>query len=347
MRFFKTFLKIIGLFLLAALIGVPLNLYFSGPELPDNTDEIIEKALREPIPKATMGRTGYVISQGLKIWYDNQKNTDSIEGTVLLIMGHSNDAMSWSQEFINVFLEKGYQVIRYDHRGTGLSDWVADWDSENPYSLKDMVNDGLAILDTLKVQKVHLIGISMGGMIAQEMAIHHPERTASLTSMMSTGDIADPNIPPISSAIPIELIKTGLKYGIVGGEKNNIKMQLASKEILMGEALYDTDVKGIAQKALYSMRFRKGYNFRVGQQHQEAIVAFRSRYNELGQLKIPCLVVHGEKDPLIPVAHGKKCVEVIPNSIGLWLPKMGHDIPNVYMDTITKTILSNFERTLN
>lgn len=347
MRFFKTFLKVAGLFLLAAVIGVPLNLYFSGPELPDNTDEIIESTMQEPVPKAPMGTTGFAISQDLKIWYDNQKNTASIKGTVLLIMGHSNDAMSWSQEFMNVFLEEGYQVIRYDHRGTGLSDWVTDWDSENPYSLKDMVNDGLSILDTLKVKKAHLIGISMGGMIAQEMAIHHPERVASLTSMMSTGDIVDPNIPPISSTVPIEMIKVGLKYGIVGGEKNNIKMQLASKEILMGEALYETDIKGIAQKALYSMRFRKGYNFMVGQQHQEAIVSSSSRYTELGQLKIPCLVVHGEKDPLIPVAHGKKCAEVIPNSIGLWLPKMGHDIPNVYMYTITEAILSNFERTLN
>lgn len=347
MKLFRTFLKIVGLFLLAALIGVPLNLYFSGPELPDNTDEIIESALLEPIPKATMGLTGFAVSQNLKIWYDNQKHIDSTRGTVLLIMGHSNDAMSWSQEFMDVFLKEGYQVIRYDHRGTGLSDWIEDWNRENPYTLGDMVSDGLAILDTLKVQKAHLIGISMGGMIAQEMAFHHPERTASLTSMMSTGDITDPNIPPISSAIPIELIKTGLKYGIVGGDKNNIKMQLASKEILMGEATYDTDIKGIAQKALYSMRLRKGYNFMVGEQHQEAIVASHSRHTELGQLKIPSLVIHGEKDPLIPIAHGKKCAEVIPNSRGLWLPEMGHDIPNVYMDTITKAILSNFNRTIN
>jgi len=347
MKFLKTSLKIAGLFLLAAVIGVPLNLYFSGPELPDNTDEIIEAAIHEPVPKAIVGKTGFALSQNLKIWYDNQKYTDSIKGTVLLIMGHSNDAMSWSQEFMDVFLKEGYQVIRYDHRGTGLSDWVEDWDRENPYALGDMVSDGLAILDTLQVQKAHLIGISMGGMIAQEMAIHHPERTASLASLMSTANITDPELTPISSAVPIEMIKVGLKYVIVGGEKNIIKMQLASKEILMGEAKYETDIKGIARKALYSMRFRKGYNFTVGEQHQEAIATSHSRATELGRLKIPSLVIHGEKDPLIPIAHGKKCVKVIPNSKGLWLAEMGHDIPNIYVDTIAKTILSNFDRALN
>jgi pimeloyl-ACP methyl ester carboxylesterase len=114
-------------------------------------------------------------------------------------MGIANDALAWPEHFIQPLVDSGFQVIRYDHRGTGLSDWIDRWDRDNPYSLGDMANDAIAVLNKLKINKAHVIGVSMGGMIAQTMAINHPERIMSLASLMSSGYIEDPNLEGIST----------------------------------------------------------------------------------------------------------------------------------------------------
>jgi pimeloyl-ACP methyl ester carboxylesterase len=259
-------------------------------------------------------------------------------------MGISNDALGWPQKFINAFVDSGYQVICYDHRGTGLSDWVKKWNSKNPYSLADMADDGIAVMDALGIEKAHIIGISMGGMIAQELAINHTDRVVSLTSMMSSGYIEDPELPKISSHIALELIKTALKYGIIGGEKNMIKLHLASRIILMGNATYDLNAKEIAEQVLYNTRKRNGYNSNVSQQHQAAVRLSGSRYEKLKMLNIPTLVIHGTSDPFIPIEHGMKCASVIPNACSLWLQGMGHDIPENLTDTIVVKIIANFKR---
>ena len=93
-------------------------------------------------------------------------------GAVLLVMGISNDALGWPQPFIDGLVDAGFQVIRYDHRDTGLS----DWDVDGGYSLADMAADAVAVLDALGVEQAHVVGVSMGGMIVQTMAIEHPDR---------------------------------------------------------------------------------------------------------------------------------------------------------------------------
>lgn len=347
MKIIKNILKFIGLSLLLLVVGSAIYIYSSGPSLPKGSNEIIEKVLESPLPELVRGKTGFAQSQGLNIWYEHSAPPDSSRGAVLLIMGISNDALAWPEAFIKAFVDSGYQVIRYDHRGTGLSDWVADWDPEQPYSLADMAKDGIAVLNTLGIPKAHIIGVSMGGMIAQELALKHPNRCVSLTSIMSSGNIVDPELAPISSAVAWQLIRTSLKYGLLGNVKNSIKLHLASRVILRGNATYELNIKEIAEQVLYNTRRRRGYNSKVSQQHQAAVFLSGSRYAELENLAIPTLVIHGKSDPFIPIAHSKKYVALISQSDSLWLDNMGHDLPNYLVDPIVAKIMAHFKRGIN
>lgn len=340
MKLFKKIITIIVTFILGISLSLVLYLYLSGPELPGRTDRVIHEIIKNPLPELVNGKTGYAKSQGLNIWYERLSPPDSAKGTILLIMGISNDALGWPQSFIESFLDAGHQVIRYDHRGVGSSDWVEDWSSEDPYSLADMANDGIEVLNSAGVQKAHVIGISMGGMIAQVMAIQNPERVSTLTSLMSSCNIEDPNLVPISSEVAWDLIKVSLKYGLIGGEKNMIKLHIASRLILRGGTDHNLNIKEIAQQVLYNLRKRQGYNMSVSAQHQAAVRETGPRYPELSKLNIPTLIIHGKDDPFIPLQHGMKCVDIIPKADYFWVNNMGHDIPDKLSITLSNRIIA-------
>jgi pimeloyl-ACP methyl ester carboxylesterase len=231
-------------------------------------------------------------------------------------------------------------VVRYDHRCTGLS----DWDPPSPYALADMAGDGRAVLDALQLRRAHVVGVSMGGMIAQEFALAWPERTQTLTSMMSSADIEARDLPPISSQVAYELIKVALKYGVIGGEANLVKMHVASRMVLRGEARYALDVPELAQAVLYNLRERRGYNPRVSPQHQAAVRASGSRRAALATLRVPTLVIHGRDDPFIPIEHGKECARLIPGAVGLWVGGMGHDIASAHEAQLVEALVAHFAR---
>jgi pimeloyl-ACP methyl ester carboxylesterase len=339
----KKTLHAVGLVFVLLIIGITAYLYLSGPSLPANTDEIITHLLQSPLPEMVGGHTGYAKSGDINIWYESIEPEDASRGAILLFMGISNDAMAWPPKFLDALTNAGYQVIRYDYRGTGMSDWVEDWDHKNPYLLEDMANDGLAVLDTLGIEKAHMVGISMGGMVAQQMTIDHPGRVLSLTSVMSSGYIVDPDLPPISTSIVQQLVMASIKYGVISSERNTIKLHIASRLILMGDASYEINVKTIAEQVLYNLRKRKGYNPEASAQHNAAVFASGSRYVELQTIKAPTLIIHGQSDPFIPIGHGLKCAELIPNADTLWVEGMGHDIPDVFVETVVEKMIINFQ----
>jgi len=239
-------------------------------------------------------------------------------------------------------VDSGYQVVRFDYRGTGLSDWIEDW-QQKPYSLSDLAKDAKTILDTLKISKAHLIGLSLGGMVAQEFALENADRTLTLTSIMSSGNIEDQELPKISFSILYNLTKVAIKYGIFQSEKNTIKLIIAVKVILRGDATYDIDVKGTAEQVLYNLRKRKGYNPNVSGQHDEAAKLSGSRYDKLKDLKIPVLILHGINDPLISIEHSRKLASAIPNSRTKWYYNMGHFLPLNLIDPIIQEIIINIK----
>ncbi len=338
----KKLLKIFGAILLALFLSATVYTCASVPKISKESKIVIKQVMDEPLAEIVTGETGFANSQGWKVWYEDIHPKDSVKGTVVLVMGAANDALSWPLDFISTFTDAGYRVIRYDHRGTGLTDSEKGWDKKNPYTLEDMAEDPIAILDTLGIQNAHFVGASMGGMICQIIAIQHPERTASLTSIMSTGDILDSRLPQTNPEILTKMISAVVKYGILSGKKGKIKLQLVHKRILMGEAEGNIAVAPLAEAAFYNLKKRNGYNFIAGRHHQKAIEASGSRYDALAELKIPALVVHGKQDPVIPIAHGRKMASVIPNADSLWLENMGHDLPDALLDTIAKRIIANF-----
>lgn len=335
---------IAGTIFLTILASLTIWILIAGPKLPAKTDAIIDEVLNNELPELFTGKTGVVTSDGLDIWYESISPKNQSKGTVLLNIGMGASALDWPPKFVREFVDSGYQVIRYDQRGTGMSDWVADWDSKNPYSLADMAGDAVAVLDELKINEAHIVGLSMGGMIAQEIAINHPDRVTTLTLMLTTGHAVDPQIPRLTSryfissmvkAIPL------LKYRIAGGEKNLIKGRIA--KIISGLGYEELDIKEIAEMALYDLRKRKGFNMMVLFQHRKAVEISPSRYDKLKTIEIPTLVIHGTDDQFMPIEHGKKLVEIIPNAKGLWIDGMGHIFPFPNMDEIMKDIIRHIE----
>lgn len=340
----KKIILISGAAIVLVIIAASIYIFTSGPELPPDIDAVIEQVLKSELPELIKGKTGFANSDGVKIWYESIESADTNKGAVLLIMGIANDALAWPDYFIQPLVDSGYQVIRFDNRGTGMSDWMEDWDSDSPYTLEDMANDGFVVMDELGIKKSHIVGISMGGMIAQEMTIKHPERVLSLTSMMSSGYMEDPELPGIPADIIKEFIILGIKYTLSSSEENTIKTGVASRLLLMGDTKYDPNVKSIAEYILYNNRKRKGYNSDASKQQMTAVSVSGSRYDKLKQIKIPILIIHGTSDPMIPIEHGRKCAELIPNADTFWVKGMGHDIPDIFAERIIGKIVKNFQR---
>jgi pimeloyl-ACP methyl ester carboxylesterase len=343
MKRFLKILKIVGIFIVAVLVIASAAIYFSGPRLPGAADETIDAALKSDLPELIKGQTGYVHPENTSVWYESIGPNTKAKGTILLFMGIANDALGWPQRFIDLLVDSGYQVIRYDYRGTGMSDWMPEW-QQSPYSLSDLALDAKLILDALNIEKAHLLGLSMGGMVAQAFAIRFPKQVLTLTLMMSSGDILDKDIKGISKQTTIDLFKIALKYGIFPTEKNLIKLHIAARMILRGDADYRIDVKGTAEQVLYNLRKRNGYNPQVSRQHQAAVSRSGSRYEQLKQLKIPALVIHGQKDPFVPIDHSKKLASVLSDCRTKWFENMGHDIPPDLYDALVTELIKNFEQ---
>ena len=323
-------------------IGLLSFIFLGGPKLPRETDAIIDEVLQSELPELVVGQTGFAISDGLQIWYESLSPEGAQKGTVLLINGSGGDALQWPPKFVRAFVDAGYQVVRYDHRGVGMSDRPANWDRKNPYTISDMAGDAVAVMETLDVEDAHIVGHSMGGIIAPEIAVTHREKVSSLTLMSTSGYIGDPELPSMTSSY---LLSSGLKsipllkYRFFGGERNLIKERIAKMVAFVGSE--GLDIRETAELVLYGLRVRRGISMEGARQHLAAVIGSGSRYEKLRTLHVPTLVIHGTADPMNPIEHGKKLVEVMPNAEGVWLDNAGHVFPYPNLDVVTKKVLSH------
>lgn len=314
----------------------------SGIQIPAETDQVIDEVLAENnLPKFVAGKTGLAKSGDINIWYESMMPEGTPKGTILLVMGYGTTILGWPAHFYQPLVDAGYHVVRYDNRGLGMSDWMKKWDKKNPYTLEDMAKDGMAVLDALDVEKAHIIGVSMGGMIAQRMAISHAERVLTLTSIMSSGYMGDPSLPPVAKSFQHNLVRMTLKYLIRSNSRKAAKFSVGIRMALRGDGPYEVNLKDAVQKALYERHKRRGSNPKVRDQHGAAIAASGSRLQELKHLDLPILVVHGKSDPLVIFPHGEKSASMMPNAKTLWIEGMGHDMPEIYMEEIHEAILKN------
>jgi len=306
---------VIGLLLIGGFAWVN-----TGLQLPENTEEIIEDVLSKPVKNLIVGDTATLQSDGVRIWYEFIPALDSAKGTILLVMGYSTSGLQWTQHFFDPLREAGYNIIRYDNRGVGRSDWMKDWDKSSPYS--------------------------MGGMIAQRMAISYPERTFSLGSIMSSGFTADPELTMLTTSVQANVVKGAVRYGLRPSDKNFMRFNIAAAEVLRGDGPYEYDVRMIANQTHYQLRHHDGYNPAAGDQHGAAIEASGSRYDELGKISCPTVAIHGTADPLVLPEHGKKYQPMIPGSNMVWIEGMGHDLPRIYQPQVQEALLANIAKVL-
>lgn len=327
---------------LAGLAGLALWFWRGGPKLPPDSDTIIERVAGSDLSHVVAGETGYADSSGVRIWYESIPAEKPEQGVVLLNISMGGHSLFWPRAFIRGLTGAGYRVIRYDQRGTGASDWLPEWSRKHPYSLLDMAADAIAVLDALQVERAHVVGLSLGGFVAQEIAIGHPDRVASLTLMSSAADPTDQALPEPHFGRMLRAGLAGiplLRYRLLGGEKNLVKGVVAKTIRGLGDE--NLDVEETAELVLYDLRYRRGINLRAIMQHQAAVTVTRSRYESLRRLRVPTLVIHGTADDFLPIEHARKLVELIPGAEHLWLGGVGHQFPYPDLSAITQAIVSH------
>jgi len=315
----------------------------SAPKPPAHTDKVVEELLDIELPELVGEGTGYAKSGDLKIWYEVIQPSGKAKGTVLLVMGHASTALLWPPHFFEPLVAQGYQVIRYDNRDVGMSTWIKDYDKSKPYSLEDMAKDGIAVLDAIGVDKVHVIGASMGGMIAQRMAISHDDRVLTLTSIMSSGYMMDPDVAPIPKSYLRNFLKLGVKYHLFGGKAGPMKFFVTIHNTLRGDGPYELNVAGLALISRYEIEKRRGFNREAIENQARAIEVSGSRLDELENLSVPTLIVHGKADPLVIFAHAERYAPRIPHAETLFIDGMGHDIPELYLGRVHEAVLGVLE----
>ena len=279
------------------------------------------------------------LPDGVEICY--QTFGDPADEPLLLVMGLGGPMTWWSPEFCRMLAEQGFFVIRYDNRDTGRSTRIkaritrrmlvkafVGRGTRPPYTLDDMAEDGFGLLAHLGFDSANIVGISMGGMIAQTMAVLHPDRVRSLTSIMST---------------------TGQRT--VGWQDPRLLPRLLERRATTREAYLDSSAKFWAiigspayPDTLETVRERAGETWDRGisasgvARQMLAILAQKDRSARLRSLSIPTLVIHGMNDKMVHVSGGRATSHAVPGSELLLIPGMGHDVPPALHETFVDAI---------
>jgi pimeloyl-ACP methyl ester carboxylesterase len=265
-------------------------------------------------------------SNGIELCYETFGESD--DPTMLLVMGLGSQMIHWPDDFCAALAGRGYQVVRFDNRDMGKSTWFDGGDTPGvraaigggdvavPYVLADMADDAVGLLDHLGVDRAHVCGVSMGGMIAQTIAIRHPRRVASLTSVMST--TGDPDVgTPTSEAMSALMAPPAATREAYQDAVVHHAHVWGSPGLFDAERLRET-----AGRA-----WDRGYHPEGTARQLVAVVSSGSRSADLAGLSVPTLVIHGTADTLVQPSGGERTAEVIPDAKLLVVEGMGHDLP--------------------
>ena len=253
---------------------------------------------------------------------------------LLLVMGLGMQLLGWHEGFVAQLVERGFRVIRYDNRDIGLSQTFDHLGVPNliveslrhriglavrsPYTLGEMAGDALGILDALGIAAAHVCGASMGGMIAQHMAHRAPTRVKSLTLMMTSSGAR--RLPPPSLKVQKALISRPQSHTLEGIVEHYVKLYA-----LIGSPAYPTDSEWLRERFMVSIR--RSYRPAGTARQMIAIAADGDRSRLLGTITMPTQIIHGEADPLVPVAAGRDLKAKIPVAAMDLIAGMGHDLP--------------------
>ncbi len=284
------------------------------------------------------------VSTGMTLEYDIRGEGEP----VLFVMGLGGQLIDFRNDFVDIWVEAGYQVIRFDNRDIGLSsqtDWVPPSRQKAivsgiarrqlkgvGYTIDDMAADGAALLDALNIDSAHVLGLSMGGMIVQAMAINHPAKIRSLCSVMSnTGDRKN-------GGISLHLIRQAARRPVPTLE-TAVEETVSIHRAISGEHFNEDDALARATAAVERSFRPEGIARQTA-----AIGGSPDRTAGLATVTAPTLVIHGLQDPLVLPSGGIATAKAVPNSRLLMFPDMGHDFCRPRWGEISEAVIANFQR---
>jgi len=276
-------------------------------------------------------------ANGIEIYYE-QIGTPG-DRPLLLISGLGAQIVGWSSEFLAAIAARGFLVTVYDNRDVGLSSWfdhvgpvdprrILTREDAAPYLLSDMAADGAELVRELGLGRVDVVGVSMGGMIAQQFVIDHPELTRSLTSIMSSPDIASVGQPTEAAAISMMTPRSDDIDTFLDQEVASWRLTAGSK--------YELDEEWVRAQALAAIeraRHPDGVT-----RHMAAVAQSPDRRPGLSSVRVPTVVIHGDEDPLVTPSGGEATAQAIPGARYVVLTGVGHSLPREVWDEVIDEI---------
>ena len=267
-----------------------------------------------------------------------------------MVCGLGMQSVGYEDELCEQLAGEGLRVIRYDNRDVGMSTWFEGsvdnievavmtafmgGDVDAPYTLSDMAADGIALLDVLDVETAHVMGSSMGGMIVQTMAIEHPHRVKSMTSVMSTTgepEYGSPDPECLSGLVSIMAPAETREERVAAG----VELQ----KLIGTPAAWDLD----RIQARVELLVDRAYNPAGTSRQLLGVLASGHRADGLGELDAPTMVLHGDADRLVHISGGERTAELVAGAELRVMPGMGHDLPPAYWDRLSDAIVDVVDR---
>ena len=295
-----------------------------------------------------------IVANGINIEVEDSGSGLNDQGqerpAVVLIMGLAMQLVAWPAPFVQALVDSGYRVIRFDNRDIGLSRHFDGLGTANllwaglkmrmglavksGYSLSDMALDTLGVLDALNVKKAHIVGVSMGGMIAQRVALAAPARVLSLTSIMSTSGAR--GLPQAKA----EVMRALLKRPSSTSEQDIGDFYVKLIKVI-GSPAFPVPEAEVRSRAYLS--FKRNYHPQGINRQMMAIVADTTRADALKNITVPTLVIHGKADALVPFAHGQDTAQRIPKAQFVPIDGMGHDLPPGVIERLVGAMVPHFK----
>jgi pimeloyl-ACP methyl ester carboxylesterase len=293
-------------------------------------------------------------ANGINIEVDDTGTAPAADGTtrpvVMLIMGLGMQLIAWPMDLVQALVDAGYRVVRFDNRDIGLSQhfdeagvpniiWAAlktrlGVTVQSPYTLTDMARDAIGVLDALNIAKAHIVGVSMGGMIAQRVALAAPQRCLSLTSIMSTSGAR--GLPQTKPHVVRALISR--PASLAPKDIGDFYVKLISVIGSPGFPVPEAEVRARA-----AIAFTRSYHPQGVSRQMLAIMADTRRASELKNVKVPTLVVHGTQDVLVPFACGQDTAKRISGAKFVPIEGMGHDLPPGVVQRLLVSLIPHFK----
>jgi pimeloyl-ACP methyl ester carboxylesterase len=283
-------------------------------------------------------------ANGIELCYQQMGDPDG--EPLLLVMGLATQMIAWEEEFCALLAKRGFRVVRFDNRDIGRStrigspgvpgrlDLIVGRRGTARYLLGDMAQDTFGLMDHLGIESAHLVGASMGGMIAQSAAIARPERVRSLTSIMSTTGSRRVGHPSYRTF--------GLLLGKAPREREAAIERVVRTFKVIGSPGYPFEEQRVREIARRS--FDRGHSEAGIARQLHAITASGDRTSQLRNLAVPTLVIHGKKDPLVNPSGGRATARAIPGARLKMIEGMGHDLPRALWPAFVEEIASNAAR---